>query len=75
MEKRYRVNELSRLGNRNDCPLHVIELWKIKMLNLAITFDEKHRPQVIEKGCTGCGICTNTCPTEIPAITININKK
>ena len=43
MEKRYRVNELSRLGNRNDCPLYVIELWKIKMLNLAITFDEKNR--------------------------------
>jgi len=41
----------------------------------AITFDEQHRPQIIEKGCTGCGICTNTCPAEDPAITINLNKR
>jgi len=41
----------------------------------AIKFDTYNRPVIIEEGCTGCGICTNTCPTETPAITINLYKK
>lgn len=41
----------------------------------AIKFDVYNRPQIIEEGCTGCGICTNTCPAEIPAIIINPYKK
>ena len=41
----------------------------------AITFDDDQRPRIIEEGCTGCGICINTCPSEFPAITININKR
>ena len=41
----------------------------------AIKFDTNNRPVIIEESCTGCGICTNTCPTETPAITINLYKK
>ncbi len=40
----------------------------------AIKFNKQNRPQIIEEGCTGCGICTNTCPTETAAITINPKK-
>ena len=39
----------------------------------AISFDELNRPIVNDRECNGCGICTNVCPTEIPAI--NIVKK
>ncbi len=41
----------------------------------AIKFDTNNRPVIIEEGCSGCGICVFTCPTETPAITINFKKR
>lgn len=36
----------------------------------AIKMDEKLRPVVNEKKCTGCGICENVCPVEPAAIIV-----
>lgn len=30
------------------------------------------RPQVLEAGCTGCGLCVFGCPTPQPAITVRV---
>ena len=48
----------------NNCPL----------AGTAIQFDKQLRPIVTADECTGCGICTYTCPTENPAITIELNR-
>ncbi len=48
----------------NNCPL----------AGTAIQFDRQLRPVVQAAACTGCGICTFYCPTEVPAITIELNK-
>ena len=41
----------------------------------AIKFDNNNRPEIINEGCTGCGICTHTCPAETPALTINMDNE
>jgi MauM/NapG family ferredoxin protein len=38
----------------------------------AIRFNNQARPEVIEENCTGCGVCVFACPTETPAIQVEM---
>ena len=46
----------------NNCPLS----------GKAIRFNAQAQPEVVEEYCTGCGVCVYVCPTETPAIVVDM---
>ncbi|HIJ48960.1 MAG TPA: 4Fe-4S binding protein, partial [Gammaproteobacteria bacterium] len=58
-------------GDINQCPPKAaITLEKIEGEGSRV----RYKPVVLE-GCVGCGVCEMVCPTDEPAIVIDIRKQ